>query len=202
MTSGEMLPKRIAKRLSADPSWDCGFCDLGGLEDMAKDPRAGRRNLQLNFTSHFQTDDPTPIDYLSRPMPNLYHDIFYLSSYIHDSRFKMRNIAFRGKKLIVPLERDRWELFGKRKNLQSIPSRLIIYPVLSMCWEFCGPLAIFRGDLRSRDVWIRHFYLGESFWDDSDRWELVLSCPGFFKLRISVPEFDFTVRLVDATRKK
>ncbi len=167
---------------------------------MAKSHGTGRRNLQLNFTSHFKTDDPTPIDYLSRPMPNLYHDIFYLSSYIHDARFKMRNVTLLGKKLVIPLQRDRWELFEKRKNLQTIASRLIICPVLSLCWEFCGSLATFRRDIRSRDVWIRHFYLGESFWDDSDRWELVLSSPDFFKLRISVPEFDFSVRLTDSTR--
>jgi hypothetical protein len=119
----------------------------------------------------------------------------FLQSYLHDATFEASAVHLRKTILRIDLQRDRWELYKSHGELESIAATLIIRPVLSLKWQSKAKLA----DKFS----IRDVYLGESFWDNSDTAEVVLS--GFGKkppqLRIRVRD-PFSVRLRDASGRK
>jgi len=167
---------------------------------MAKTKKPGKSQNQPDFGVHFHTDAPTPIDYESRSGPNLCHDIVYLASYIHDARFKIEHVKLHRTTLTIPLERDRWELYKSRGRLGSVKSHLTICPALSILWELSGPLTARGGISRVRELFVKDLYLGESYWEDENAGEVVLSNRGIFKLRIRVFE-PFVIRLTDLARK-
>jgi hypothetical protein len=88
-------------------------------------------------------------------------------------------------------------------QLESIFSQLTISPVLSVIWEADGrPLR--KGNLpRNREFSIRDIYLSESFWDDSDKAEIVFRGHGKrpLKLRLTVSD-TFSIHLEDRDEKK
>lgn len=93
------------------------------------------------------------------------------------------------------MQRDRWERYKISRELESIPTRLVISPVLALKWESIPKT---RASSRSNELFIRNVYFGESFWDSSDKAEIVLS---FFAnnprmLRIIVRD-PFSIRLTD-----
>ena len=97
------------------------------------------------------------------------------------------------------MQRDRWENHSKTsRNLESIASSLFIRAVLALKWE--AKCAI-MGPYHKGTFFIRDIYLGESFWDSSDKAEIVLSSFGknSTKLRITVRE-PFFISLIDAKR--
>ena len=59
----------------------------------------------LDFRALFLADSPDPIDFTSRGHPHLPHDVFYLSSYIHDAQFATHEVRLRNKMLRIPMER-------------------------------------------------------------------------------------------------
>lgn len=163
-----------------------------------------KKRLPLpDFGMYFHTNDPSPIDFTCRCGPNLHHDLIFLGSYIHDARFKVKEINVRGKRLEILLERDRWERYKSLGKLECIPSLLTVRPVLSMDWESKGKLVRKGSAPQGEEFFVRHVYLSESFWDGAGNSEIVLSDHGKrpSKLRITVRD-PFIIRLKDGTRRK
>ena len=147
-----------------------------------------------DFGIYFRTNNRSPIDFVCRETPNLLHDMVFLRSYLHDATFEAGDVRLKGAVLRIGLKRDRWELYKSHGELESIATRLIISPVLSLKW---------KSKARSADKFsVCDVYLGESFWDNSDTAEVVLS--GFgnrpSQLRITVRD-PFSIRLQDVAGK-
>jgi hypothetical protein len=67
----------------------------------------------------------------------MHHDLVFLSSLLHDARFRRAAVRHRGSKITIPLERDTWEAEGlDLSQLHSIDSRLTIDGVESVEWRF------------------------------------------------------------------
>ncbi|HLK03384.1 MAG TPA: hypothetical protein VKT53_03010 [Candidatus Acidoferrum sp.] len=154
-----------------------------------------KRVILPDFGTFFRTTSRSPIDFVCREGPNLLHDMIFLRSYLHDATFKASDVHVKGTALRIDLKRDRWELFSSPGGLESTDTCLLIHPVLSLTWRSKPKLT---GMFFVRDV-----FLGESFWDNSDRAEVVLS--GFGKkpsqLRIFIRE-PFSIRLQDKSNNK
>ena len=148
-----------------------------------------------DFGIYFRTNSRSPIDFVCRETPNLLHDMVFLRGYLHDATIETGDVRLTGNVLRIRMNRDRWELYKAPGELESITTRLIIRPVLSVKWRSKPKLA--------SKFFIRDIYLGESFWDNSNKAEVVLS--GFgnnpSQLRIVVRD-PFSIRLQDASRKK
>ena len=61
------------------------------------------------FYDYFGSN-PKKVTYSIRTDSNRYHDLIFLKSLVHDARFKRNEIKLRGKRLIIPINRDCWEL--------------------------------------------------------------------------------------------
>lgn len=148
-----------------------------------------------DFGIYFRTDSRSPIDFVCREAPNLFHDMIFLRCYLHDATFETSDVRLRGNVLRLEMNRDRWELHKALGQLESIATRLTIRPVVSLKWQ-SKPKA-------GNKFFVRDVFLGESVWDDTDRAEIVLS--GFGKkpsqLRIFMRE-PFSIRLQDISSKK
>lgn len=127
----------------------------------------------------------------------------FLGSYIHDACFQIESISLREKTLHVAMQRDRWERFNRLKKLERISCELTISPVFSIAWECKRKLVRKKFSPRDGEFRIRHVYLGESYWDDSDQGEIIFSGHGKrpCELRIAVSDL-FFIRLRDRTEKK
>jgi hypothetical protein len=148
-----------------------------------------------DFGIYFRTKRRSPIAFVCREAPNLLHDMVFLRGYLHDATFETGDVRLTGNVLRIRMNRDRWELFKALGQLERIATRLIVRPVVSLKWR-SKPKAASK-------FFIRDIYLGESFWDSSDKADVVLS--GFGKnpaqLRIVVRE-PFSIRLQDVSRRK
>jgi hypothetical protein len=148
-----------------------------------------------DFGRYFRTNRRSPVDFSCREGPNLLHDVVFLGSYLHDATFETGDVRLTGSVLRIRISRDRWELYNGLGELESIATTLTIRPVLSLKWRSKPKVA--------NEFLIRDVYLGESFWDNSDRAEIVLS--GFGKippqLRIVARE-PFSIRLQDVPKRK
>jgi hypothetical protein len=161
------------------------------------------KKLKLpDFGMYFHTDCPDPIEFTCREEPNFIHDLVFLSSYIHDARFEIKALQLQEKTLHISLKRDRWERHKGLRTIESISNVLTIESVLSVRWEYKGKL-LRKGSLSPNEEFgIRHVYVGESYWDDTNKSEIVLSGHGKYpyKLRIVVHEF-FTIHLKDCNAR-
>jgi len=81
-----------------------------------------------------QTESNAPIDFSGRLPPNLQHDLLYLSSYIHDATFLIKQVELREKKLCIPMERARWERYDLVGDLERISSVLTIEHGEGLAW--------------------------------------------------------------------
>jgi hypothetical protein len=156
-----------------------------------------------DFGIYFRTKSRSPIDFVCREGANLLHDMVFLRSYLHDATFEMSNVGLKEKVLRITMQWDRWELLKARGQLESIATRLIISPVLSLKWKSIPKAVRKQNTAYSKKFFIRDVYLGESIWDDTGRTEIVLS--GFGKkppqLRIVVRD-PFSIRLQDVVAKR
>src|SRR5512136_2827545 len=66
-----------------------------------------------------------------------FHDLVFLNSIIHDARFKIKNVKQKGRKLTIPIKRDRWEIPSVQRKkprphieLYVADSLMTISPVL------------------------------------------------------------------------
>jgi hypothetical protein len=87
-----------------------------------------------DFGIYFRTNRRSPVDFVCRQAPNLFHDMVFLQSYLHDATFEASGVHLRKTILRIDLQRDRWELYKSHGELESIAATLIIRPVLSLKW--------------------------------------------------------------------
>jgi hypothetical protein len=111
----------------------------------------------LNFGDYFQTDNKEPIDFSGRHPPNLQHDLFYLSSYIHDAEFLIEQVQLKEKTLLIPMQRSRWELYDSLGGLEVIDSVLAIEDVEEITWE------LLDNRLKRDKFIVRNIFFGEMF---------------------------------------
>jgi hypothetical protein len=139
----------------------------------------------LNFRDYFQTESTEPIDFWRRDPPNLQHDLLYLSSYIHDAAFLIKQVELRERKLSIPMERTRWELYDSVGTLKTIPSVLAIEHVEEIIWELTDELS------EADKFIVRKLFFGEIFWDNfggEGNLEIFVAGMRGSKLRIQVGE--------------
>jgi hypothetical protein len=155
--------------------------DIGGVGKRAILKK--RLKHLLNFRDYFQTESTEPIDFSGRHPPNLQHDLLYLSSYIHDATFLIKQVELREKKLTIPMERTRWELYDSLETLEVISSVLAIEHVEEITWELPDELS------ELADFIVSKIFFGETFWDNfggEGNLEIILAGTRRSKLRIQV----------------
>lgn len=91
-----------------------------------------RRERQPDFGQFFHLAAWRPLDYETRPGPNLLHELAYLSSYSHDARFRPDRMRYERKRLVIELERDCWEILQATGKLPSVRSELSVRGVSSL----------------------------------------------------------------------
>jgi hypothetical protein len=139
----------------------------------------------LNFRDYFQTDSKDPVDFSGRYPPNLQHDLLYLSSYIHDATFIIKQVQLIEKKLSIPMERARWELYDSLGTLEMTRSVLAIEHVEEITWGLAENLS------EADNFTVSRIFFGEMFWDNfggDGNLEIVLAGIWGSKLRIRVGE--------------
>jgi hypothetical protein len=96
-------------------------------------------DFQRLFFEHFG-GVPRRVAYEIREDSNRYHDMIFLTSLVHDARFRRETVRFRGKRLSIPINRDCWELgtvnHGDSCELYVANGRLDISPVVEVEWRF------------------------------------------------------------------
>lgn len=119
------------------------------------------------------TGIPQKINYKVRLDSNMFHDIVFLDSLIHDGRFQRNQIKQSAKKLIIPIERDCWELPVKElKNgseLYTTKSILTLFPVLELKWTVDQPKETKE---ENEQLWINGIWVNRK---DNDQREYILS---------------------------
>jgi hypothetical protein len=149
-----------------------------------------------DYSALFRRDRVSPLHFRVRTGANFVHDVQFLSSYLHDGRFKPNAVTRRGRKLSIPVERDCWEL-GLTKGpesseLHTAKSRLTLSPVSLVCWETDDPSCF------ERELWIESIYVGAAHWEAPETSEIVISAPGGgWKLCISIADEFGDIRLND-----
>ena len=146
-----------------------------------------KRRLEhlLNFRDYFQTDNKDPIDFSARYPPNLQHDLLYLSSYIHDATFSIKQVELRETRLSIPMERVRTELHDSLGDSETIRSVLTIEHVEKITWELADYLS------ETDNFIVSGIFFGEMFWDNfggEGNLEIILAGISGSKLRILVGE--------------
>jgi hypothetical protein len=102
------------------------------------------------FYDYFGTK-PRMVTYSIRSDSNRYHDLMFIKSLINDGRLKRNGIKIIGKRLVIPINRDCWELDLKDNELYIADSRLSISPVFDLEWNFTNGMD-FDPDA---ELWIR-----------------------------------------------
>ena len=94
------------------------------------------------------------------------------------------------------MQRDRRERYRPSRKLESVAAKLVISPVIALKWESIHKTKALAKS--NNKFFIRDVYLGESFWDSSDKADIVLSSFGKNprKPRIIVTD-PFSIRLTD-----
>lgn len=145
-----------------------------------------REKIQPDFGADFHTDSEAPICYRRRIYPgNGLHDVIFISSYLHDSTFRLDQVRLQRRTLRIPLNRARWELYRKLNELKSIRSELTITRVVSLKVELDEQLI--GGDFYKRPkMIIRGLQCLTDQWENSDDDELILNLVfGKFRLRVA-----------------
>jgi hypothetical protein len=151
---------------------------------------------QPDFGAEFHSESLAPICYEGRiGQANGRHDIIFLSSYIHDGTFRLDQVSLRRKTLVIPLERDRWELFRKLNELKSIRSELRITHVLSLRMELTDD-ALGGKFFQNPQVIISNLQLVTDQWEHSGDMELILNLVREARIRIRIAE-ESSIRLID-----
>lgn len=158
----------------------------------------GARLKQPDFSDIFAAyfgGVPRKVRYGVRYYPNRLHDIVFLSSLIHDARFKVLQVHLRGKRLVIDIERDCWELARRDSNELYIPkSRLIFSPVDSVEWCFKNGF-----DLAGTELWINTIFLDplerkdfSNFIIKGDHWSCIVKLSDkFFRILLQDQEIPY-----------
>jgi hypothetical protein len=147
------------------------------------------------FRKYFETG-PAKVAYGVRRDSNRIHDVVFLGSLIHDARFRRSDVVLRSKRLVIPMDRDRWELgIDTKTGLYAVQSRLTVSPVTEIKWSFAHGWDFRPEDeLMIEDIWIsRQAVLRGDFVSvvlSGFTWECVLT----------VHETEMVLRLEDCKR--
>ncbi len=154
---------------------------------------------QPNFTKIFREyfgTTATKVRYSVRKDCNRIHDFVFLSSLVHDARFKRKDIVIRGKRLIIPVERDCWELWrgGNQESLElyTAQAQLVVSPTTKITWGFLNELSFNAEDV----LWIHDIWLENQPIPSGDHRRLILSGLSW-ECIIEVYEPNLLVRLQD-----
>lgn len=129
--------------------------------------------------------------------------MIFMRCYLHDAYFKIANVRLRRGILRISLQRERWELYRNGGEMESISSRLVVKPVLSLRWESKHKIKLAQRPSNSTKFYIRDIYLGENYWDSTNKTDIVLNAFGINPARLGiVVQEPFYLRLIDATTKK
>jgi len=169
---------------------------------------------QPNFQEiFFQTfvEHRKAIAYRVRGDSNFPHDVQFLNSLIHDSRFELKDIRTEKRTLVVPLTRARWEVREEvsKNNLPKTSAVLTFGRVKSVRWiigdvqrtpPFFDTL-VDAGDSISSNTRceIDSFFVGEStnLGKDGDIEVILRGYPRHWQLRILLPAEGWSISLAD-----
>lgn len=146
----------------------------------------------IDFTTLFAKQTIERLDFRTRRDVNYKHEIIFLSSYLHDARFRPADLEQKDGVLRFALERDCWEFYTRIHRvgdaLLSVPSVLEISGVDDCLWS--------KAPAES-EISIRSVFIGERQHLEQDTAHLVFDCP-YQNLRIdllgSESFFDITLR--------
>lgn len=151
-------------------------------------------DFQKIFYNHYGGKIPRKINYEIREDSNRYHDLVFLNSFIHDARFKRNKILLHGKKILIPIERDCWELPSVEHSKTSAEmyltlSNLIISPALSLKWKFNHRIEF----TANTELWIQEIKIERLSYDD-----LTIQIIGFdWECDIETNDNNLKIKLID-----
>ena len=156
-------------------------------------------NFALIFRQTF-AGPPKKVRYEIRSDSNRYHDVIFLSSLIHDARFRLADVRLRRGRLTIPLERDCWEipLTEEHREVHIAKAELVIGPVVKSEWT-SDPLydSETPGQLGyDAKEWLDYLWIERTSFEDSDTGRIVLQSTSS-KWILTVAEEGLTVRLRD-----
>jgi hypothetical protein len=169
-------------------------------------------NFQEVFFQTFVERDK-PIRFKIRSDSNFLHDVQFLNSLIHDSRFELKDILTDKRSVTLPLVRARCEVREevRKQNLLETPAILKFSKVKSVRWiigdiqhnpPFSGTL-IDADDVISGSTHceIDAFFVGEStYLSKSGDIEVILKgYPRDWQLRILLPREGWSITLEDVS---
>lgn len=109
------------------------------------------------------------VTYSVRSDSNRFHDMVFLNSLIHDSRFKVEKIQQRGTRLIIPINRDCWEIPlvhrdkpSPQSELHIANAQLTISPVVGITWSYRNGIKFSN----KTELWIQEIWLDRQDNDD------------------------------------
>ena len=146
----------------------------------------------IDFTTLFAKQTIERLDFRTRRDVNYKHEIIFLSSYLHDARFRPADLEQKDGVLRFALERDCWEFYTRIHRvgdaLLSVPSVLEISGVDDCLWSQTPA---------DSEISIRSVFIGERQHLEQDTAHLVFDCP-YQNLRIdllgSESFFDITLK--------
>lgn len=167
-------------------------------------------NFQKIFFEAF-TEGSGPLTFKVRGDSNFLHDVQFLNSLIHDSRFEPKDILTDRRTVTIPIVRARWEMREevRKQNLLEVRSVLKFSRVKTVRWiagniQHTPP---FSGSLVDADESISGttrceidtFFVGEStYLAKSGEIEVILNgYPGDWQLRILLPAEGWSITLAD-----
>jgi hypothetical protein len=147
----------------------------------------------IDFTTLFAKTTVERLSFRTRRNVNYKHEVIFLSSYLHDARFKRSDFIESRGKITIKLERDCWEFFTRIHKVKDLllfaPSILTICGVDECRWSR-------RPDKET--VSIRSVFVGERQYLEQGTAHLVFDCP-YQNIRIDVIGNDdyFDIKLED-----
>ncbi len=139
---------------------------------MQRDKRINQPNFQAIFFDHFGTKPRRQRYELRFDTSNLYHDVIFLSSMIHDARISRNAVHQRKDKVKILMQRDTWEngtlVLENAPKLHYCESQLNISGVQSIEWRFACSIP-----KEQEELWIVGLDLSRSH-ESSDYFDLVL----------------------------
>ena len=113
------------------------------------------------FYDHFG-GTPQKVTYSVRSDSNRFHDMVFLNSLIHDSRFKAEKMQQRGTKLIIPITRDSWEIPlvhrdkpSHQSELYIANAHLTISSVIGITWSYRHGIKFSeKTELWLQEIWL------------------------------------------------
>lgn len=184
-------PTPIKTGLTSQSCTGAGYACRQLAINMKKQP-----DFKKLFYDHFGST-PQKVTYSVRSDSNRFHDMVFLSSLIHDSRFKIEEMRQRGKKIIIPINRDCWEIPRVRyekpsphSELHIANAQLTIAPVLGITWTYRHGIKFSN----KSELWIQNIWLNRQ--DNEEMGTLALN--GFdWNCALIVNTDDLVIKLQD-----